>query len=95
MAGNSSYFTNSVIFASPIQFTKTENVWILDSGATHHITLYLYLVVNAKPIESELHLPNGEISAVTHIGQIQLHSDILLHEVLVVPKFQCNLLSIP
>lgn len=95
VAGIPHHTTNYVMYASPVQFTQPENVWILDSGATIHITPYLHLVHNFKPVNYELHLPNREISIITHIGQIQLSSDILLQDVLVVPKFQCNLLFSP
>lgn len=87
---NPCYSTSSVIFASHVQFTKTEHVWILDSGATHHITPYLNLIFNSKSVNSKLHIPNGEISIITHIGQIQLSSDILLHAVLVVQNFNAT-----
>ena len=87
--------TNSVIFATTVTVDSAHDMWILDSGATHHITPYIDLVHNPSPINSQLHLPNGECSKVTHIGNIHLTPDITLSNVLVVPKFHCNLLSIP
>lgn len=88
--------TNSVVFASPVVVVDSaKETWILDSGATHHITPYLELVHNPIPVNSQLHLPNGDHSDVTHLGTVQLTSDITLHQVLVVPTFHCNLLSIP
>lgn len=96
VAGNTSYhYSNSVFFASPVQFSNNAHTWILDSGATHHITPHLQFVDNPKSVNSELHLPNGDKSIVSHIGNIKLPSDIILKDVLVVPTFQCNLLSIP
>lgn len=54
----------------------------------------IHLVTDLKPIESQFHLPNGEMSPVTHVGIVQLTTSITLRDVLVVPKFQFNLLSI-
>ena len=39
-------------------------------------------------------LPNGEVALVTHIGTIQLFSQITLKNVLYVPSFTFNLLSV-
>lgn len=90
-----SFHSNSIMFASPITFSNSHNTWILDSGATHHITSQLNLVHNPVYVESNLYLPNSEISKVSHIGNIHSTPDITLQNVLVVPSFQCNLMSIP
>ena len=95
VSGSNFYSTNSVIFASLILISKTKDMWILDSGATHHITPYLNLVTNPVTIHSQLHLPNGAKSEVTHIGTIHLTAELTLRNVLVVPLFHCNLLSVP
>lgn len=95
VAGTSDYHTNSIIFASHVQRNHPAHIWILDSGATHHITPYLHLVDSPIPVHSTLHLPNGEMSIVTHIGKVTLSQNIVLKDVLVVPTFNCNLLSIP
>lgn len=52
------------------------------------------MITDPQPISSELHLPNGNIVAVSHIGTINLTADIHLKDVLVVPQFQYNLLSV-
>lgn len=78
-------FNNSVICASSTQITNYSSTWIIDSGDTHHLTPYLHHVIQPKFINSELHLPNGNI--VTHIGTVQVSSDITLTDVLVVPSF--------
>lgn len=92
---NSIFSSNSVIFASHTQFNSTKHTWIIDSGATHHITPYIDIIDNPYSVNSELHLPNGDISIVSHIGNVSLPNDIVLKDVLVVPTFQCNLLSVP
>lgn len=77
VAGMLRLSTNSVIFASPVQFVNHDSTWILDSGATHHITPFIHLVSDLKANQSELHLPNGDVSSVTHIGTIHLSDHII------------------
>lgn len=87
-AGSKSYSINSVIFANHTQIqTSHKYSWIIDSGATHHITHHLNLLTNFTPVNSKIHLPKGDISTVSHIGSIQLASYLTLQDVLVVPKF--------
>lgn len=49
---------------------------------------------NSKPLNAALHLPNGRTTPITHIGDVFLTSSIVLSEVLCVPSFHCNLVSI-
>ena len=71
------------------------DMWILDSGASDHITPHLHLLTNVHTSNSTLHLPNGQTSVVTHIGNVVLHTNIVLTDVLYVPSFNYNLISIP
>lgn len=68
--------------------------WIIDTGATDHITPFISLLSDVHPSSASLQLPNGEISSVTHVGNITLNSQITLTNVLCVPSFSYNLLSI-
>lgn len=68
--------------------------WILDSGATNHITFNSNLLSDATPLQSVLHLPNNTTVPITHIGTVHLSSSHTLLEVLCVPSFHCNLISI-
>lgn len=45
-------------------------------------------------IDSSVKLPNGECAHVTHIGEVQLSPSILLINVLCIPSFSFNLLSV-
>lgn len=47
-------------------------------------------ISSLKPV----HLPNDTITKVTHIGDIALNSKITLSNVLYIPSFKCNLLSV-
>lgn len=69
--------------------------WILDSGATDHVTCcftYFYKVRSVSGIY--VSLPDNSIVQVTHIGTIQLTSYLFLHDVLYVPQFTYNLVSV-
>ena len=45
-------------------------------------------------MQSLVQLPNGELAQVTHIGTVVLSSSLILKNVLCVPSFSFNLLSI-
>ncbi|XP_074352128.1 uncharacterized protein LOC141691293 [Apium graveolens] len=71
-----------------------QNKWIIDTGATDHITPFMSLLTNAQSSDASLQLPISEISPVTHVDNIQLNSNITLQNVLYVPSFTYNLLSV-
>ncbi|XP_074378465.1 uncharacterized protein LOC141720002 [Apium graveolens] len=94
---NSSQFAGiATHFASPLNSNvlSLQSNWIIDSGATDHVTPYFHLLHNPSSCTSVLHLPNGNVAHVTHIGYIVLSPHITLHDVLCVPTFHYNLLSI-
>ncbi|CAM8966406.1 unnamed protein product [Rhodiola kirilowii] len=77
--------------------TKVNNdLWIIDSGATDHITPYAHLLKNVKELDSpyEVVIPNGDTVAVTHVGRCDINDKISLHNVLLVPNIRFNLLSV-
>ncbi|XP_074327310.1 uncharacterized protein LOC141665234 [Apium graveolens] len=70
--------------------------WLLDSGATDHITNTIddfcqYSIVS--DIDNTITIPNGNKVPVTHIGNVLLHGNIMLKDVLLVPSFQFKLIS--
>lgn len=89
--------TTPIHLASPITLPSSINVhhWILDSSATDHITPFVQLLEQPRLVQSVIHLRNGNSSALTHIGDITLHSNLILDNVFYVPTFHYNLLSIP
>ena len=69
--------------------------WILDSGATDHVSssqtnFHSYHQINPITVK----LLNGHLVHATHLGTIQLSTFITLHDVLYVPAFTFNLISI-
>lgn len=84
------HFANSV--ESDVKYTTDQ--WIINTGATDHITPYAHLLRDVKPANSLLHLPNVDTAEVVQIGNICLSPIITLHNVLCVPSFTYNLLSV-
>ena len=70
--------------------SHSKNKWIIDTGATDHITPQLNLLTDIQTCEATLQLPNGATTSITHIGNIVLNSTIALTNVLVVPSFAYN-----
>jgi len=69
--------------------------WVIDSGATDHITYSFDNFQNFSKIQPiHINLPNGSI-VIAHIsGIFQLSFYLTIHDVLYVPNFKFNLLSI-
>ena len=72
----------------------TTTDWILDTGATDHITCQSHLLQNSQTCDVKICLPNGAITHVHLKGQVQLTSNLLLSDVLLISDFQFNLISI-
>ncbi|XP_019186521.1 PREDICTED: uncharacterized protein LOC109181224 [Ipomoea nil] len=69
--------------------------WIVDSGATHHIVSDLILLKNQKKVQNlHVDLLNGQKAAIACTGTVCLSNDFILHDVLYVPGFHYNLISI-
>jgi hypothetical protein len=70
--------------------------WIIDSGATYHISSSskLFLQKNKNGLLSPVLLPSGEKANTVAKGSLPLNSEYYLHDVLCVPTFKVNLLSV-
>lgn len=70
--------------------------WIVYTGATDHMTANIGLLKNVKEIHTNtsINLPTGDKAKVTHVGDVYLRSGLKLQNVLYVPVFTHNLLSI-
>jgi hypothetical protein len=71
------------------------NTWILDTGATDHMvhSLCKFTTITSA-IHTYIHLPNREKDLATHVGTVQVTASLLLTDVLCVPSFSFNLISI-
>lgn len=88
-AAGLSLFSNASINSV---FTKP---WILDSGATDHITSDSTFLSETKfPSIPSVNLPTGSSAPITSIGDMSFNSNITLKNVLCVPSFRLNLMSV-
>ncbi|XP_074314831.1 uncharacterized protein LOC141651000 [Silene latifolia] len=72
-----------------------KNAWIIDTGATNHVTgtlTYLHDIQNIT--SSPVSLPNGVTTNASHRGRIILDGGLVLTDVLYVPGLTCNLISV-
>jgi len=86
---------NIANFISKVTHSSDTIDWILDSGASKHLTCDALAVSDTKTPSHYLpiKLPNGTSVPVHFVGQIQL-SNMTLNHVLYIPSFKCNLLLI-
>lgn len=77
------------------QHTLSNETWVIDSGATHHVAhdRSLFLEMD-NSIVSRVNLPTGPTVKISGIGKVRLNNDILLNNVLFIPEFRLNLISI-
>ncbi|XP_074306275.1 uncharacterized protein LOC141641515 [Silene latifolia] len=70
--------------------------WIVDSGATDHMSSAINLFQNKRNLSKPIvvGLPDGTYKRVTIIGDIILSQDLILHKVLYIADFKHNLLSV-
>ena len=69
--------------------------WIIDSGATDHVTSLAELLDPKNlPRTTTISLPNGGQAHIESIGSLHVTPHIELDDVLKVPQFQVNLLSV-
>ena len=70
--------------------------WIIDSGATDHMTGSLKLFCSYNPCagNKKIKIADGSLSVIAGIGSIVISPSLTLHKVLHVPNLSCNLLSI-
>ncbi|KAG8482872.1 hypothetical protein CXB51_023953 [Gossypium anomalum] len=71
--------------------------WILDTGATNHMLSDFHCLesaVSCASLSSCVRLPTGSSSPITHTGSCTISPDIKLANVLYIPDFRYNLLSI-
>ena len=87
---------HSIFAINPSNKTAySQDTWVFDMVATDHIVHSVDLFTKiTRSITSSVQLPNGEKVVVTHIGTIQVTSSLVLENVLCVPSFTFNLISI-
>ena len=73
----------------------TQEAWIIDSGASDHMTGIIGLLLNPvhQNQHSKINLPNGETSVISHKRSVSI-SPLTLKDVLHIPSFKHNLLFV-
>ncbi|CAL9024038.1 unnamed protein product, partial [Prunus brigantina] len=75
-------------------FHQSSKDWIIDSGATDHITSSPDLLHTSASHPSSVELPNGSRVDIISTGSLKINSDLVIKDVLSVPSFNVNLLSV-
>jgi hypothetical protein len=73
--------------------SKCHKAWIIDSGASDHISSYSHLL-SQTPCHDTVHLPDGSHIKTLSVGNAQVNQHLCIKNVLHIPSFQVNLLSI-
>ena len=85
----------SVFSSSAVTTQISSSDWILDSGATNHMIHSIHFFTSITSIvHISIRLLNGDMAKVSHIGIVQVTPTLLLENVLCIPTFSFNLMSI-
>ncbi|KAK9706872.1 hypothetical protein RND81_07G157600 [Saponaria officinalis] len=89
-------FGEQTVGANYVRLTgKNTTVWIIDTGASTHVTGDLLLFDTYTPISPlAVGFPDGKVLKATHSGRVTLNDTLILANVLYAPNFTCNLLSV-
>ena len=97
----SNFHSEHSVFASlslprQIQFSNHKKThWVIDTGATDHMICCTSSFTSITSIVSKfVKLPNGQFASVTHIGTVRISDSFVLTDVLCIPSFSFNLISV-
>ena len=91
---STSYVTGTWFSVSNHPILSSTNYWIVDLGAFKHICSHARAFIFLKPIKNaNVTLPNHTSISFQFCGDIQLNSHLILTDILFVPQFKYNLLS--
>ncbi|GJX10121.1 cysteine-rich receptor-like protein kinase 8 [Tanacetum coccineum] len=76
--------------------TDLKDAWIIDSGATDHVSITLTLMHDIYTLSTPIlvSLPNGQTVEVTTYGSVTLNTNIILHNVFHIPSFTYNIIFV-
>ena len=88
--------TISLSFCINASHRVYDDSWIIDSGATDHMTSksQLFYTYTSSPSNKKIVVANGSLATVTGFGDIYITPTLILKNVLYVPKLSVNLVSI-
>lgn len=70
------------------------NSWIIDSGASRHVTCNASWLFDVHDANCPVGLPNGKSIIAMKEGSVSLSHNLILKHVLFVPALCCNLISV-
>lgn len=87
----------AVAYTNFVQTSDNAHIWLIDTGATDHMCCSFQLLRNVVHLSTPAHvvLPNRSHVLVKHVGSFSFNDKLTLHNVLFVPTFHYNLLSVP
>jgi len=97
LSGTSSLAMTGKNFNASFNVSKTlcKDSWVLDSGATDHMTLHSFLLTSYVSIfENQITVANGTHIPITGHGNVSFLSSLNLKDVLHVPNLSNNLISV-
>lgn len=84
-------FCSSALGSSSI----SSRPWLLDSGASHHVCCFLNSFQSlVLSVNYDVTLPNGHTVSIAGTGSVRLSDHLTLENVLFVPEFHFNLVSV-
>nr|XP_016505496.1 PREDICTED: uncharacterized protein LOC107823374 [Nicotiana tabacum] len=94
MAGT--FFPSAHMAGTSCSVPTKESSWIVDIGSINHMISNNQLLLNGIEIGSsrQVQMPTGESARITHVEDCELTGGELLKDVLCVPDFKFNLLSV-
>jgi hypothetical protein len=86
----------SLASAGTVTTASSSSRWIIDSGATHHLTGEGTMLSSSQPSATitSVRLANGSHSPVTAVGRVSVSPHLSLTGVLCAPEFPLSLLSV-
>ncbi|KAL4363042.1 hypothetical protein GQ457_04G026360 [Hibiscus cannabinus] len=82
-------------YINSLGFLNDHASWIIDSGASGHVCYNKDLFDSLDPIEGgTILLPDQSVVPVSYSGTVRLSSSLILKNVLFVPQFRFNLVSV-
>jgi GAG-pre-integrase domain len=85
----------NIFLSQDKSYTMKNKSWIIDSGATDHMTFCKDDISNCSKLEKiEILNANGMSSPVTGTGTVHINSSLVLHNTLLVPSLSTKLISV-
>ena len=76
--------------------SKFSPIWIVDSGASDHMTGDINLLADFQPCKQDwmVRIADGSQSRVVGIGSVEISGNLVLKSVFLVPSLDCNLILV-